>query len=202
MVWASHSITERMKFLICGGNLNEERCQCGVLQQVAPPYVHSLGLNSTLQDDNAGTHRASSLRDGEDGAVCQQPWPPSAEACCRVGVTDTTTFTGLWRMPVEERDVIPQQCVTRRMTSMRRSCQAVCGSLHTLLKPLSVQWTSCLKLESSDPPNPTHKSSGRENCKRRFAARPTNACSLETWQHSQRVINRLSNNRRVFAKKC
>lgn len=50
-------------------------------------------------------------------------------------------------------------------------------------------------------PNPTRKSRSRMNCKRRFAAHPTNAYSLEMWQHSKSAVNRFSNNRRFVAKK-
>uniref|UniRef100_A0A3Q3GAK3 Uncharacterized protein n=1 Tax=Labrus bergylta TaxID=56723 RepID=A0A3Q3GAK3_9LABR len=38
---------------------------------------------------------------------------------------NTTTLADLQRMLVEEWDAIPQQCVTRLVTSMRRRCQAV-----------------------------------------------------------------------------
>ena len=43
----------------------------------------------------------------------------------RARVTNTTTLADLQRMLLEEWDVIPQQCVTRLGTSMRRKCQAV-----------------------------------------------------------------------------
>ena len=66
-----------------------------ILQPVAIPYLHSLGLNSILQDDNSRPHRAGSISDylqnwsGEDGMACMQAWPQphwtvvwSAWACC------------------------------------------------------------------------------------------------------------------------
>ena len=40
-------------------------------------------------------------------------------------VTNTTTLADLRQILVEEWDAIPQQCVTRLVTSMRRRCQAV-----------------------------------------------------------------------------
>ena len=40
-------------------------------------------------------------------------------------VTNTATLADLRQMLVEEWDAIPQQCVTRLVTSMRRRCQAV-----------------------------------------------------------------------------
>ena len=42
----------------------------------------------------------------------------------RVRVTNTTTLADLQQMLVEEWDAIPQQSVTRLVTSMRRRCQA------------------------------------------------------------------------------
>uniref|UniRef100_A0A3Q4H7B7 Uncharacterized protein n=1 Tax=Neolamprologus brichardi TaxID=32507 RepID=A0A3Q4H7B7_NEOBR len=40
-------------------------------------------------------------------------------------VTNTTTLADLRQLLVEEWDAIPQQCVTKLTTSMRRRCQAV-----------------------------------------------------------------------------
>uniref|UniRef100_A0A8C5A5Q1 Tc1-like transposase DDE domain-containing protein n=1 Tax=Gadus morhua TaxID=8049 RepID=A0A8C5A5Q1_GADMO len=43
----------------------------------------------------------------------------------RARVTNTTTLADLRQMLVEVWDAIPQQCVTRLVTSMRWSCPAV-----------------------------------------------------------------------------
>uniref|UniRef100_A0AAZ1XTZ2 Transposase Tc1-like domain-containing protein n=1 Tax=Oreochromis aureus TaxID=47969 RepID=A0AAZ1XTZ2_OREAU len=40
-------------------------------------------------------------------------------------VTNATTLADLRQLLVEEWDAIPQQCVTKLATSMRRRCQAV-----------------------------------------------------------------------------
>jgi len=42
-----------------------------------------------------------------------------------VGVTNTTTLADLQQLLVEEWNAIPQQHVTRLLTSMRRMCQAI-----------------------------------------------------------------------------
>ena len=43
----------------------------------------------------------------------------------RIRVTNATMLADLRQILVEEWDAIPQQCVTRLVTSMRRRCQAV-----------------------------------------------------------------------------
>ena len=106
---------------------------------MAIPYLHSLGPNSILQDDNAGPHRAGFIRDYlQNVGVERMGWPASSPdlnpiehlwdqlgRAVRARVTNTTTLADLRQMLVEEWDAIPQQCVTRLVTSMRRRCQAV-----------------------------------------------------------------------------
>merc|ERR1711951_246843 len=58
MVWGSISLTGKTRLVIIGGNLNAERYRDEILQPVAIPYLHSLGPNSILHDDNACPHRA------------------------------------------------------------------------------------------------------------------------------------------------
>uniref|UniRef100_A0A8C5FEW1 Tc1-like transposase DDE domain-containing protein n=1 Tax=Gadus morhua TaxID=8049 RepID=A0A8C5FEW1_GADMO len=58
MVWGGVSLTGKTRLVIIGGNLNAERYGNEILQPVAIPYVHGLGPNSILQDDNARPHRA------------------------------------------------------------------------------------------------------------------------------------------------
>uniref|UniRef100_A0A3Q0SGT9 Tc1-like transposase DDE domain-containing protein n=1 Tax=Amphilophus citrinellus TaxID=61819 RepID=A0A3Q0SGT9_AMPCI len=53
-------------------------------------------------------------------------WPACSPDLNPIKVTNTTTLADLL---VEEWDVIPQQCVTKLMTSMRRRCQAVVAIL-------------------------------------------------------------------------
>ena len=58
-------------------------------------------------------------------------------------VTNTTTSADLRQMLVEEWDAIPQQCVTRLVTSMRKRCQAVsvygaAVGWHPILQPAFV----------------------------------------------------------------
>lgn len=38
-------------------DINAERCQDEILQPIAIPYLHSLGLNYVLQDDTRQPHR-------------------------------------------------------------------------------------------------------------------------------------------------
>uniref|UniRef100_A0A3Q3E5D1 Tc1-like transposase DDE domain-containing protein n=1 Tax=Labrus bergylta TaxID=56723 RepID=A0A3Q3E5D1_9LABR len=47
------------------------------------------------------------------------------ERAVHARVTNTTTLADSRQMLVEEWDAIPQQCVTRLVTSMRRRCQDV-----------------------------------------------------------------------------
>lgn len=63
MVWGGISLTGKTRFVIIGGNLNAERYRDEILQPVAIPYLHSLGPNSILQDDNSRPHRAEFIRD-------------------------------------------------------------------------------------------------------------------------------------------
>ena len=79
MVWGGISLTGKTRLVIIGGNLNAERYRDEILQPVAIPYLHSLGPNSILQDDNARPHRAGvsqrlppEFGSGEDGMACQQ----------------------------------------------------------------------------------------------------------------------------------
>lgn len=61
MVWGGISFTERTRLAIIGGNVNAERHRDEIQQPVAIPCLHSLGLNSILQEDNARPpHRAGS----------------------------------------------------------------------------------------------------------------------------------------------
>ena len=57
-------------------------------------------------------------------------------------MTNTTTLVDMSQMLVKEWDAIPQQCVTRLVTSTRRRCQAVVAVyvfFHTLLRLLFVK---------------------------------------------------------------
>uniref|UniRef100_A0A3Q0TDC2 Tc1-like transposase DDE domain-containing protein n=1 Tax=Amphilophus citrinellus TaxID=61819 RepID=A0A3Q0TDC2_AMPCI len=51
-------------------------------------------------------------------------WKQLLRAVC-ARVTNTTTLADLQQMLVKEWDAIPQQCVTKLVTSMRYWCQAV-----------------------------------------------------------------------------
>uniref|UniRef100_A0A4W6C1J2 Transposase Tc1-like domain-containing protein n=1 Tax=Lates calcarifer TaxID=8187 RepID=A0A4W6C1J2_LATCA len=96
-----------------------------ILQPVAIPYVPSLGPNSILQDDN--THPPQSgdgMASSPDLIPTEHVWDQLGCAV-RARVTNTTTLADLQQMLVEEWDAIPQWCVTRLVTSMRRRCQAV-----------------------------------------------------------------------------
>ena len=53
MVWDGISLTERTRLAIIGGNVNAERYRDEILQPVAIPYLHNLGLNPIIQEDNA-----------------------------------------------------------------------------------------------------------------------------------------------------
>ena len=139
MVWGGISLTGNTRLVIIGGNLNAERHRDEILQPVAIPYIHSLGPNSILQDDNARPNRAGLTRDYlQNVGVERMEWPASSTdlnpiehlwdqlgRAVRARVTNITTLADLRQMLVEEWDAIPQQCVTRLVTSMRRRCQAV-----------------------------------------------------------------------------
>ena len=104
---------------------------------MAIPNLHSLGPNSILQDDNARPHSAGYFRDHfQNVGVERMEWPASSPdlnpieylwdqlgRAVRARVTNTTTLADLRQMLVEEWDAIPQQCVTRLVTSMRRRRQ-------------------------------------------------------------------------------
>ncbi|KAL7828173.1 hypothetical protein AOLI_G00313250 [Acnodon oligacanthus] len=139
MVWGGISLTGKTRLVIIGGNLTAERYRDEILQPVAVPYLHSLGPNSILQDDNTRPHRAGIIRDYlQNLGVERMEWPASSPdlnpikhlwdhlgRAVRSRVTNTTTLADLQQMLDEEWDAIPQQCVTRLVTSMRRRCQAV-----------------------------------------------------------------------------
>ena len=139
MVWGGISLTGKTRLVIIGGNLNAERYRDEILQPVAIPYLHKLGPNSILQNDNAHPHRAGFIRDYlQNLGVERMEWPASSPDlnpiehlwdqlghAVHARVTNTTTLADLRQMLVEEWDAIPQQCVTRLVTSMRRRCQAV-----------------------------------------------------------------------------
>ena len=63
MVWGDNLPHWKTRLVIIGGNLNAERYRYEILQPVAIPFLHSLGPNSILQDDNARPHRAGFIRD-------------------------------------------------------------------------------------------------------------------------------------------
>ena len=79
MVWGGISLTGKTRLVIIGGNLNAERYRDEILQPVAIPYLHSLGQNSILKDDNtlpppSGVYQRlpPAFGSGEDGMACQQ----------------------------------------------------------------------------------------------------------------------------------
>uniref|UniRef100_A0A3Q3H2U4 Tc1-like transposase DDE domain-containing protein n=1 Tax=Labrus bergylta TaxID=56723 RepID=A0A3Q3H2U4_9LABR len=82
--------------VIIGGNLTADRYRDEILQPAEIPYLQSPGQNSFLQDDNARPHRAEFIRVYLQNLGHAVQW-----------------------------DDVPQQCVTRLVTSTRRRCQAV-----------------------------------------------------------------------------
>ena len=59
-------------------------------------------------------------------------------------VTNTTTMADLQRLLVEEWNAIPQQCVTRLVTSMRRWCQAVVAAYGSSTRSWGcIKWIKC-----------------------------------------------------------
>ena len=109
MVWGGISLTGKTRLVIIGGNLNAERYRDEILQPVAIPYLHSLGPNSILQDDNARPHRAGFIRDYlQNVGVEKMEWPASSPdlnpienlwdqlgRAVRARVTNTTTLADL-----------------------------------------------------------------------------------------------------------
>lgn len=53
MVRCSITLTGKTRFVVIGSNFKAERYRDEILQPVAISYLHSLGLNSVFQDDNA-----------------------------------------------------------------------------------------------------------------------------------------------------
>ncbi|GLD64888.1 caspase-13-like protein [Lates japonicus] len=79
MVWGSISLTGKTRLVNIGGNLNAKRYQDEILQPVAILYLHSLGLNSILQDDKACPHRAGFIRDYlQNLGMERMEWPASS----------------------------------------------------------------------------------------------------------------------------
>ena len=110
-----------------------------ILEPVAIPYLQNLGPNSILQDDNARPHRGRIITEYlQNLGVERMEWPAVSPdlnpieylwdqlgRAVRARVTNATMLADLRQILVEEWDAIPQQCVTRLVTSMRRRCQAV-----------------------------------------------------------------------------
>ena len=102
-------------------------------------HISTVWDRTLLQEDNARPSRAGFMRDHlQNVGVERMEWPASSPdlnpieklwdqlgRAVRARVTNTTTLADLRQMLVEEWDAIPQQCVTRLVTSMRRRCQAV-----------------------------------------------------------------------------
>ena len=68
---------------LCGNNVfwypQVLTIRCLILQLVAIPYLHSLGPNSILKDDNARPHRAGFIRDSlQNVGVERMEWPASS----------------------------------------------------------------------------------------------------------------------------
>ena len=139
MVWGAISVTGKTELVIIEGNLNAVRYQNEILEPVAIPYLQNLGPNSILQDDNAHPHRGRIITEYlQNLGVERMEWPAVSPdlnpieylwdqlgRAVRARVTNATMLADLRQILVEEWDAIPQQCVTRLVTSMRRRCQAV-----------------------------------------------------------------------------
>ncbi len=139
LVWGGISLTSKTRLVIIEENVNAINYRDDILQPVAIPYLKSLGPNATLQDNNAHPHRARII--GEflhDAGVQRMEWPANSPDLnpmehmwdqlgrkVRLKVTDETTLTDLTSIVVEEWNAIPEQYVTRLVSSMRRRCQAV-----------------------------------------------------------------------------
>ena len=139
MVWGGISLTGKTEFVIIEGNLNAVRYRNEILEPVGIPYLQNLGPNSILQDDNARPHRARIFTEYlQNLGVERMEWPAVSPdlnpieyfwdqlgRAVRIRVTNATMLADLRQILVAEWDAIPQQCVTRLVTSMRRRCQAV-----------------------------------------------------------------------------
>lgn len=139
MVWGGISITGKTRLVPIEGNLTAVRYRDEILQPVAIPYLHNLGPNAILQDDNARPHRARVINDYlQNVGVERMEWPANSPdlnpieqlwdqlgRAVRTRVTNETTLADLRQILVEEWNAIPQQRVTRLVHSMRRRCQAV-----------------------------------------------------------------------------
>jgi len=76
MVWGGICITGKTRLVIIEGHFNAVRYQNDILHLVAIPYLHNLGLNSILQDDNACPHRARVITDYlQNVGVERMKWP-------------------------------------------------------------------------------------------------------------------------------
>uniref|UniRef100_A0A3Q0T115 Tc1-like transposase DDE domain-containing protein n=1 Tax=Amphilophus citrinellus TaxID=61819 RepID=A0A3Q0T115_AMPCI len=109
MVWDGISLTGKTRLVITGGNLSAEGHRGEILQPVALPYLHSLRLNSILQDDNARPPQSGFIRDylhnlgvkrmersafSPDLNPTEHLWDQLGCAVCTT-VTNTTTLADL-----------------------------------------------------------------------------------------------------------
>lgn len=105
MVWSSISVMGKTRPVIIGDNLNAERDQNEIPQRVAVPYLHSLGPNSVLQDENVCLHTTGFI-----GDYLQNLWVERMErpACS----PDLSPIELLWDQP----DCSVRASVTRTIT--------------------------------------------------------------------------------------
>ena len=117
------SLSGKTKLVIIRGHSSADRYWDEILQPVAIPYLHSLGPNSILKDDNTHPHTAGFIRDYlqnlgvermEGSASCPDINPTEhlwdqLGCVVRARETNTTTLSNLQQMVVEEWDTIQQQ---------------------------------------------------------------------------------------------
>ncbi|CAH1256352.1 BCAN [Branchiostoma lanceolatum] len=139
MVWGGITSRGKTRLVIVPGTLNAERYRDTILDPVAIPFIHNMGPNALLQDDNARPHRARIIADHlQHAGVERMEWPSKSPdlnpiehlwdqlgRAVRARVTERTTLADLGRLLVEEWNAIPQHRIARLVTSMRRRCRAV-----------------------------------------------------------------------------
>lgn len=121
---------EKARLVITGGDFNAESYPDEIPQSVAIPYFRNLGVNAILQDDTAYTHRArfinatSRIWEWRRWSCLSWPQPQwtlvGSAWVCRSCQNDQHNRTGLLeQMLVTEWGAIPQQCMTKLVTSIR-----------------------------------------------------------------------------------
>ena len=154
MGWGFSSLTGRTRLLMIGGNLNAERYWDEILQPVAVPYLNSLRPNSdynALPTERGYQRLPPEFGSGEDGMAAVLTSTPSNSCgislgCCQSDQHNHVGWPGThagWRMGGHPTTVCEQA-----------------GDQHEEKRLLWLWLVVFIRLQSSNPPNPTKRESG------------------------------------------